>query len=144
MEDRLKYIGNWLRSNGEAIYGTKAYRITRQWSPGPQPKIEEKQYMGEYNIAQMVDHPAAGNARIDAFFTAKGDAVYALVPRWPESGLSLDGISARSGAKITMLETGDEVRWRAEGSRLHLDFPESTRAKIPYRDCYAIKMLGVN
>ena len=46
MEERLIQIGDWLKVNGEAIYGTKPWKTTRQWSAGEVPKIE---YNKEYS-----------------------------------------------------------------------------------------------
>jgi alpha-L-fucosidase len=75
MEERLTEIGNWLTPNGEAIYATHALPVTRQSSQGVVPKLEEKEYRTEYNISTMVDRPSPGNARIDAFYTAKDDFI---------------------------------------------------------------------
>ena len=97
-------------SNGEAIYGTRAWRSSRQWSEGEVPKLEEKEFRAEYDIRKLVDNPPSGNARVDAFFTAKGDALYAILPRWPARGITLTGVPASSDVKVTWLETGDP--WR--------------------------------
>ena len=143
MEERLTEIGDWLRPQGECIYGTHALERTRQWSKGTVPQMEQKEFRAEYDITQLVDSPPSGYARVDAFFTAKDDAVYAILPRWPEQAIALDGFEAPSGATVTLLETGTPLRWHAEGKRLHIDVPASLRASIPFRNAYVLKMAGV-
>jgi alpha-L-fucosidase len=105
--------------------------------------MEEKEFMAEYDISKLVDRPPAGYARVDAFFTAKDDVLYASLPRWPADPMWLEGIPVASGAKITLLASGDELRWQPEGSRLRIEAPESLRSKIPYSDVYVLKIAGV-
>ena len=131
------------RPNGEAIYATHALKNSRQWSNGKIPQMEDEEFRASYEIKQMVDEPPAGYARVDAFFTAKDDSVYAILPRWPEQGIDLNGFSAGSGAKITLLETGDELKWRSEGSQIRLQMPDALRFKLPGRQAYVVKMAGV-
>ncbi len=113
MEDRLTGMGNWLTPNAEAIYGTRAWRRSRQWSQGTVPKMEDKEFRSEYEIAKLVDTPPSGFARVDAFFTANDDAVYAIIPRRPSRSITLDDIG--SPTRVTLLEAGEEVRWTAQG-----------------------------
>src|SRR5258706_6001563 len=106
MEERLLQIGEFLDPNAEAVYGTHAHTMSRQWSAGKVPQLEVKEFMSDYPIKSLVDTPPAGNARVDAFFTAKNDAVYAILPRRPVREIALDGIPGSAAAKVTLLENG--------------------------------------
>jgi alpha-L-fucosidase len=141
MEERLTQIGDWLRINGEAIYDSVPWRVSRQWGSGAVPKFEEKQYRAEYNLKKLVDNPDAGNARIDAFFTAKGDAVYAILPRWPAE-IVIQGL-ASTGVRATLLETGQALQARASGKDLAIRLPALSPDTIASRHAYVVKLTGV-
>lgn len=84
MEQRLIEIGDWLKVNGEAIYGTRPRKSTRQWSSGEQPRIEyNKEYSTAYDVTKLAGKPEPGKAGIEAFFTTKGNQLFAILPRWP-------------------------------------------------------------
>jgi hypothetical protein len=91
----------------------------------------------------MVDTPSPGFARVDAFFTAKNDLIYVLLPRRPEKTIMLDRMVANAGEKITLLESGDVLRSRARGNRLEIEVPDKLLSRLPDRPAYVIKMAGV-
>ncbi|HVW87488.1 MAG TPA: alpha-L-fucosidase [Bryobacteraceae bacterium] len=140
MEERLTEIGDWLRANGEAIYGTRNWRSTRQWSTGTVPTFEEKEFRGEYNIRKLVDEPAPGQARIEAFFTAKGNTVYAIVPRRLPRQLVLKDLRA---ADAVLLESGDKLPVHATGRSLTVTIPDAVRDKSSDRVASVIKLGSV-
>ena len=142
MEQRLLDMGEWLRPNGEAIYGTHSWRHSRQWGQGTVQKLEEKEYRAEYEITKLVDAPPPGSARVEAFLTAKKDAVYAIVPRRPVGEVVIDDVEAPSGVRVTLLETGEAVASSMSGKQLRIRVPDALSARLPVRQAYVFKIAG--
>ena len=72
MEERLLQIGEWLKVNGEAIYGTRPWTQAKQWSAGEQPKVGYNQeFETGYDFSKLIEAPRDGKASIEAFFTGE-------------------------------------------------------------------------
>ena len=137
MEDRLAQIGEWLGKCGEAIYGTHAWKNSRQWSPGKVPEMKDSQFMTEYNITKMVDAPPAGFAHVEAFLTAKGKTVYVIVPYRPRGEVGIDDLTAK---RVTLLENGQPVQFQHQGGKLRIRVPGAMAAALPDRQAYVFKV----
>lgn len=143
MEERLLQIGDWLKVNGEAIYGTKPWVRTRQFSPGEIPELKSGQYAVRYEVTDYVDRKKPGQAVIEAFFTSKGKDVYAIVPGWPERKVVLKDIEAPSNLKVSLLGTTGALTWRQSGKDLVIDLPELSADAAKAQYAYAIKLAGL-
>jgi alpha-L-fucosidase len=121
MEQRLLEIGSWLKANGDAIYGTHALKTTRQWSSGEVPRQEyNKEFESAYDVTKLVEKPAPGKASLEAFFTAKGNAVYAILPRWPKRIVLKD----ISGVKaVSILGSSQAVKFKSSAAGVAVDLP---------------------
>jgi alpha-L-fucosidase len=129
MEERLLQIGSWLKVNGDAIYGTRPWKSPHQFSSGDTAKVEyNKEFESSYDVSTLID-PAPGKAGIEAFFTAKGRDVYAILPRWPGRQFRIreGGLQPKS---VTLLGSPAPVRWKTAGAAVTIDLPDLTQDLI--------------
>ena len=117
-------IGEWLKVNGEAIYGTRPFTYSKQWSDGEVPKIDyNKEYDAAYDVAKLTGAPAAGRASIEAFFTKKGDAVYAILTRWPGRRFTWKDATALVPKTVSLLGVPGQLRFTKSAGTIVVDLP---------------------
>src|SRR5581483_6021064 len=123
MQQRLKEMGDWLKINGEAIYGTKPWKSTHQWTAGDVPKIEyNKEFSSAYDVIKLIEKPSGGKASIEAFFTAKGPNIYAILPRWSGHILLVKNVS--SAQSVSLLGASIPLKFKATKAGLSIELPE--------------------
>ena len=141
MEQRLLEIGDWLKVNGEAIYGTRTAGRTCQWTSGERPKQDYGEYKVKYNLLEQVgQQPRAGKAVKQVFFTQKPGALYAITVGWPGRELELRGIRAPANPRVTMLGVPGTLKVQVEGDRLRITLPELGPDGAPCRHAFTLKI----
>lgn len=143
MEQRLLEIGDWLKVNGEAIYGTRPAARTCQWTEGRRPEQKYGEYMVKYNLMEQVGQaPRDGVAVKQVFFTQKPDALYAIAAGWPGRQLVLHGVRVPAGATVTMLGVPGALAWTMSGDTLTITTPDLGPEGAPCRHAFAFKVAG--
>ena len=100
--------GKWLAINGEAIYGTRPWKI---YGEGP-----TKSASGSF--ADQKDPFTAHDVR----FTAKGDTLFVTALGLPSDQLSIKMLSLKSGngkiAGISILGSSQKISWKQSSDEL--------------------------
>ena len=73
-------------------------------------------------------------------YTAKGDAVYAIVLGWPGRRLTLATPKAGGATKVSLLGTTAPVRFSNAGGGLRIEMPDGAPIGA---HAYAFKLTGV-
>ena len=144
MEQRLLDIGDWLRVNGEAIYGTRGAGRSCQWTDGVQPKQEYGEYMVKYNLLDQVGQAPTTNgfAVKQVFFTQRPEALYAISVGWPGKQLVLRDLKVPDNATVTMLGVPGQLKTSIQGNTLIITTPDLGPDAAPCRYAYTFKIAG--
>ena len=142
-QDRLLELGAWLEVNGEAIFGTRTWKTSAQWTEGERPAQGYGQYREKYDILELAGStPVNGKARKEVFFTRKGPDLYAIVPGWPQGKLVLKGVRAPEEAEVSMLGMERPLKWKQRKGGLVITVPALSVDEVPARHAYAFKIPG--
>ena len=125
VQERLLEIGNWLETNGEAIYGTRPFSI---YGEGPQQIVE----------GHLSEHQNKDATAKDIRFTTKGDVLYAIVLDWPGKKLVINTLGKSSGhldqeiTNVECLGSVEKISWTHNEDDLTIYMPEDKPGQHAY------------
>jgi alpha-L-fucosidase len=138
MQQRLLDIGDWLKVNGEAIYGTEALKQPYQWSEGKRASKKEANFMADYSIAKMVI-PRKDSAYVECFFTKKNKDLFCILPSY-SSNLKLKNIKFSPLVKASVLGSSKVIPWKQQGMNVLIDLSAIKPGDISPTGVFVIKL----
>ena len=125
----LLNIGDWLKVNGEAIYGSKPWIV---YGEGPTKVVG-----GEFR--EEASGPFTGK---DIRFTCQGDTLYAILLDWPGEEVSIRSLSTvlrlytDDIESVEMLGVDEPLQWARGEDGLRVRMPD----KKPCEHAYTLKI----
>jgi alpha-L-fucosidase len=122
--------GKWLSVNGEAIYGTRPWKI---FGEGPTESAS-----GEFKTQKPY-------ASADIRFTTRGDTLYAITLALPASGetIHISSLGSKENigsiAKIELIGSDKIVKWSQDKNALNIKAPDH----FPSEDAAAFRIIFV-
>jgi len=130
-ENVLLDMGTWLRTNGEAIYGSRPWRVHAE---GPAPETSILRKSGKH--AKWVFDQCDGR---DIRFTTNGNNLYVIALGWPDGGkldvktLKMNTRVGEAGIKtVSLLGCNDKVQWSRDNTGLHITMPQVSKEEFAY------------
>jgi alpha-L-fucosidase len=123
-------IGEWLRLNGEAIYGNRPWTV---YGEGPTRNVAGASF------SENKDQPFTAQ---DIRFTTKGEALYAILLGWPEKEVLITSLPQNKPLwfgpvrHVEMLGANQPLHWTQDRQGLRVEMPPTR----PGAHAYVLKI----
>ena len=123
--ERLETVGNWMKVNKEAIYGTKPWSVVSE-------QVSSKTLAGA--MVDDSDSDTTSKAILpDIYFTSKGKTVYVIARSWKKSEVNVKAMLKGKYAvkSIKLLGSTDKVQWEQNSEALRIIMPKKAATMVP-------------
>jgi alpha-L-fucosidase len=121
----LQQIGNWMKTNGEAIYGTSPFTTLNEYATQITDVKGDVMGKSANDFTSKAIHP-------DLYFNKKDNAIYMFARSWDKPTINSAVLGQLKNIKnINFLETDKAVNWKTENGVLVIDMPKTSNKTVP-------------
>jgi len=122
----LASLADWMSVNGEAIYGTRPWKVYGEGQQGP--------------TGAMFNEGKLEYTSEDIRFTVKNGVLFAFALGWPASGsLLIRSLAGASPHSVNLLNGGDSLVFKSQPAGLSIQLPAQPRGA----HAFALRIQGV-
>jgi alpha-L-fucosidase len=132
----LDGIADWMRTNGEAIYATRPWKV---YGEGPDT-VKEGSFQGR-SVSSL------GEKDIRFTRNKAGNIIYAIVLGWPQAEIVIQSLGQSSPTQtgkidhVKLLGTEAKLRWKQTAEALRLELPKRYRPTTDYAAALKISLV---
>lgn len=132
---RMKRIGKWLKTNGEAIYGSKPWKI---FGENASNFSQATDIIGVKGFEDAV-FDATGKVEQDIRFTVNNGYLYVFARGWKMPEVYVRSISAEVGEikSVQLLGYKKQIKWKQTDSGLYIHIPDRAKNDL---DIYTFRL----
>lgn len=128
----VEEIGQWMQPNGEAIYGTRPWKVF-----GEGPAMGTAGPLTGQGFNEGKGKPLGSE---DFRFTKKNDSLYAMFFGWPENkSLLLKSLAQERIQNVKLLGYSGPIEWSRDAAGVTVKLPE----QLPGIHAYTLKFEGI-
>jgi alpha-L-fucosidase len=121
----LSAIGNWMKINNEAIYGTKPFTTVSEYTVNVTEVKAEAMGKSSNDFTSKKINP-------DLYFNQKGNNIYVFARSWTTAAITSKTLAQIKNIKnISLLGSTEKVKWQLEADSLVINLPQLSKSEIP-------------
>jgi alpha-L-fucosidase len=121
----LSVIGNWMKINSEAIYGTKPFTTVSEYAINVADVKADAMGKSSNDFTSKKINP-------DLYFNQKGNNIYVFARSWTAATIASKSLAQIKNIKsISLLGSTEKVKWQLEADSLVINLPQLSKNEIP-------------
>lgn len=125
-QSNLKAIGNWMKVNSEAIYGTKPWAALNEYA------INVTDVKNDAMGGKSANDNTSKKINPDLYFNQKGNDVYLFARSWTATTIVSKSLAQLKNIKsITLLGSTKKIMWQLQADSIVINLPQLSETEIP-------------